>query len=99
MASLIHWSVYGFHDAGPTSLICIATRCPPLADVQPAPNQSSTFRGSVPFTKISFVENGVRLEGSSPDPYPPNAPGAVTTFTSTIFAGRFQSVAGKPSKI
>ena len=60
--------MYGFHAAGPTSLICIATRCEPLDDVQPAVNQSSTFRGSVPFTKISFVENGVRLDGSRPEP-------------------------------
>ena len=59
--------MYGFHDAGPTSLICIATRCEP-PETQPAPNQSSTFRGSVPFTKISLVEKGVRLEGSSPEP-------------------------------
>ena len=91
--------MYGFHDAGPTSLICIATRCAPPVEAQPAPNQSSTFRGSVPFTKISLVENGVRLDGRSPEPYPPNAPGAVTTFAFTMFAGCFQSVAGKPSKI
>jgi hypothetical protein len=59
--------VYGFHEAGPVSLICIATRCvAPL--LQPAVNQSSTFRGSVPLTKISFVENGVRLDGSRPEP-------------------------------
>ena len=91
--------MYGFHATGPTSLICIATFCVPPAPAQPAVNQSSTLRGSVPFTKISFVENGVRLEGSSPEPYPPNAPGAVTTFASMMLAGRFQSDAGKSAKI
>jgi hypothetical protein len=96
---LIHWSVYGFQADGPTSLICIATRCEPSGPEQPLVYQSSTFRGSVPFTKISFVENGVTLEGSSPEPYPPNAPGAVTTLASTMFAVRFQSVAGKSAKI
>src|SRR5258708_28051506 len=98
MASVIDGSVYGCHDAGPTSLICIATFCVPLV-AQPAVNQSSTFRGSVPLTKISFVENGVSPDGRSPEPYPPNAPGAVTTFASTMFTGPVQSLARKSGQI
>ena len=68
LASAIQRSVYGLHDAGPTSRIRIATLVDPSGPGQPCTYQSSARRGSVPRRKISVEANGVSREGSSPDP-------------------------------
>src|SRR5258706_9750058 len=94
MASRTHWSVYFWNAAPRVSLMLIATFAVPSGCGQPATNQSSAFTGSVPLMNHSVDEKGESADGASPEPYPPNAPGAVTTVPLTTFAGRGQSVAG-----
>lgn len=95
IASRIHWSVYRWKAAGAwVSWILIATFRDPSGSWHPATNQSSVLAGSVPLMNHSVVENGVRLDGRRPEPYPPNAPGAETTVPLTTLDGRCQSDGG-----
>lgn len=99
--------MWGRQASGPASFTTMRPPGPVLAGdglapdgaalataAQPACDQSSAFCGTVSFTKNSDVVNGDCEVGSSPEPYPPSAPGAAATRADTMPAGRCQSVAG-----